>query len=70
MKTVAAIYENGVFRPLEKIELPEASQVSVLVPDDSRPPMSPTLSAVYEVMAERYDSGHHDTAERHNEHQP
>ena len=70
MKTVAAIYENGGFRPLEKVELPEASQVSVLLPDGPRSAMRPTLAAVYEVMAERYDSGLHDTAERHNEHQP
>ena len=70
MKTVTAIYENGVFRPLGKIELPESSQVSVLLPDEPRPPMRPTLAAVYEVLAERFSSGHHDTAERHNEHQP
>ena len=25
---------------------------------------------VYEILSRRYDSGHHDTAERHNEHQP
>ncbi len=70
MKTVAAIYENGVFRPLEKVELPEASQVSVLVPDEPRAEMRPTLAAVYEVLSRRGDSGFHDLAERHNEHQP
>lgn len=70
MKTVTAIYENGVFRPLERVDLPESSQVSVVVPESPRPPFSPALAAIYDVMAERYDSGHHDTAERHNEHQP
>ena len=70
MKTVTAIYENGVFRPLEKVDLPEASQVSVVVPEAPRQPVSPSLAAIYDVMAERYDSGHHDTAEHHNEHQP
>ena len=70
MKTVPAIYENGVFRPLEKIELAESSQVSVLVPDEPRPPIRPTLAAVYEVLSRRGDSGFHDLAERHNEHQP
>ena len=24
----------------------------------------------YEILGRRFDSGHHDTAERHNEHQP
>ena len=74
MITVPAIYENGVFRPLEKVVLPESSKVSVLLPDEPAPTLPPgvppTLAAVYAVMAERYKSGHHDTAERHNEHQP
>jgi hypothetical protein len=28
------------------------------------------LIRVYEILGRRFDSGHHDTAERHNEHQP
>ncbi len=27
MKTIHAIYANGVFRPLERVDLPEASEV-------------------------------------------
>ena len=27
MKTIQAIYTNGVFRPLERVDLPEASEV-------------------------------------------
>jgi hypothetical protein len=30
----------------------------------------PGLAAIYEVLSRRHHSGHHDTAERHNEHQP
>ena len=70
MKTVAAIYENGVFRFLEQVDLPDASQVSVVLPDEPRPPIRRTLAAVYEVLSRRGDSGFHDLAERHNEHQP
>ena len=70
MSTVPAIYENGVFRPLEKVDLPEASKVSVVLPEAPASDLRPTLAAVHAVMAERYDSGHHDTAERHDEHQP
>ena len=62
MKTVTAIYENGVFRPLQKVDLPEASQVSIVVPDAPSPAMRPTLAAVYEIMAERYDGGADDAA--------
>jgi predicted DNA-binding antitoxin AbrB/MazE fold protein len=67
MKTVAAIYENGVFRPLEKVDLPEASEVSVVVPEPVAPP---ALAAIYESMSFQFDSGCRNTAERHNEHQP
>ena len=28
------------------------------------------LDRIYEILSHRYNSGHHDTAERHNEHQP
>jgi len=27
MKTIKAIYENGVFRPMEPVDLPEHSEV-------------------------------------------
>ena len=27
MKTIHAIYANGVFRPMERVDLPEASEV-------------------------------------------
>ena len=29
MKTIRAVYEKGVFRPLEPVDLPEHSRVSV-----------------------------------------
>lgn len=32
--------------------------------------MSEGLARVYAILGERFDSGHKDTAERHNEHQP
>jgi predicted DNA-binding antitoxin AbrB/MazE fold protein len=31
-KTIEAIYENGVFRPLEPVSLPEGEHVRVTVP--------------------------------------
>ena len=62
MKTVTAIYENGVFRPLEQVDLPDASQVSVVLPDGPRPAIRPVLAAIYEVMAERYDGEADDAA--------
>ena len=75
-KTIHAIYANGVFRPLEAVDLPEQTPVEfeprVLAEAPSSPPapMSEGLAKVYEILGERYDSGYTDTAERHNEHQP
>ena len=70
MSTITAIYENGVFRPLEKVTLPEHTRIEIPVPDEAQPVMTPSLAAVYEVLSRRGDSGFHDLAERHNEHQP
>jgi len=82
MSTITAIYENGVFRPTGPVDLPEGTAVLIepvpttaadgpinvraLVP----PGTDEGLIRVYEILARRFDSGHRDTAERHNEHQP
>jgi predicted DNA-binding antitoxin AbrB/MazE fold protein len=34
-KTIEAVYENGVFRPLEAVTLPEGEHVQVTVPEAS-----------------------------------
>ena len=70
MSTVTAIYEHGVFRPLEKVDLPEHSRVELSLSAPLPEPDPATLDAVYEVLSRRFRSGRHDTAERHNEHQP
>jgi hypothetical protein len=36
----------------------------------AKPLMSDGLAEIYAILGERYDSGHTDTAERHDEHQP
>ena len=72
--TVHAVFENGVFRPVEPISLPECTSVEldVRVPGEqgTESPMPEGLAKVYAILGERYDSGHFDTAARHNEHQP
>ena len=74
--TVHAIYENGVFRPVEPVDLPERTsvefdlRVSVQEADVPQPAMCEGLAKIYEVLGRRYSSGHTDTAARHNEHQP
>jgi predicted DNA-binding antitoxin AbrB/MazE fold protein len=70
MGTIRAVYENGVFRPTEPVDLPDHCVV------ESEPRRLPgehnatPLDAVYEVLSRRFRSGRHDLAERHDEHQP
>jgi predicted DNA-binding antitoxin AbrB/MazE fold protein len=67
MNTIRAIYENGVFRPLDPVDLPEGSEVLLSV-KVLEPPSPAVLDALYEILSRRHRSGNHDTAERHNEH--
>jgi hypothetical protein len=45
-------------------------QMHVVMPLKPQQPMSEGLAKVYEILGRRHSSGHTDTAERHNEHQP
>jgi predicted DNA-binding antitoxin AbrB/MazE fold protein len=72
--TIRAVYENGVFRPTTTIGLPEGTAVELHVVEreiDVRSLVPPGtdegLIQIYEILARRYESGHSDTAERHNE---
>ena len=71
MKTIHAVFENGVFRPTEQVELPEHSQVEfeprVVKAAESHPD---GLDEIYEILGRSYDTGERDVASRHNEHQP
>lgn len=67
--TIHAVYENGVFRPTEKVDLPDPCEVEVEV-RHVKGPKKPTLDEVNEILGRRHSSGERDLAERHNEHQP
>jgi hypothetical protein len=45
-------------------------EVQVKIVQTTKPPISEGLAKIYAILGERYNSGHTDTAERHNEHQP
>jgi predicted DNA-binding antitoxin AbrB/MazE fold protein len=71
MKTIHAVYESGVFRPLEAVELPERTEVEF----EPRPvghgdDRNGRLDGIYAILGERYQSGESDVAARHNQHQP
>jgi len=73
MGAFEAIYEGGVFRPIEPVMLPDKSRVKLElcvengtlsnVGDDG-------LDALYEILDRRCATGITDLAARHNEHQP
>ena len=65
--TARAIYENGVFRPTEPVDLPEKAEVEIVLPQATK---RDRLDAVYRIMGELYSSGESDVPERHDEHQP
>lgn len=71
MKTIHAIFEQGIFRPLEAVELAERTEVE-FEPKvvGLKTPKPGSMDDIYAVMSERFQSGEHDVAERHNEHQP
>ena len=68
--TIRAVFEKGVFRPMEKVEFPDSCEVEIEVRQVKGAPKIPTLDDVYAILGKQYDSGEHDVAERHNEHQP
>lgn len=71
MKTIHAVFEQGVFRPLDKVELPENTEVEFEPrTTGARKPMKPGMAAIYAILSERYETGETDVAARHNEHQP
>jgi predicted DNA-binding antitoxin AbrB/MazE fold protein len=73
MSTIEAIYEHGVFRPVEPVALPENSRVHLQIVNGASPErgeQGDDMEAIYEILDRRYDSGFTDTAARHNEHQP
>ena len=65
-KTIHALYENGVFRPTEKVDLPDPCEVEVEIRQVKEGPKKPTLDDVYAILSERFNTGEHDVAERHN----
>lgn len=71
MSIIHAIFENGVFRPVERVNLPEQCHVEFeprVVANGE--PRRDAMQAVYSVLAQRFESGESDVAARHNEHQP
>lgn len=68
MRKISAIYEKGVFRPVEPVDLPEHSRARVEV--DESPQDADPEAEMYRIMGLRFESGDPTGAELHDEHQP
>ncbi len=69
--TIQAIYENGIFRPLERLDLPDRSRVEfdLRVLNDDQADRA-AQQRIYELLGQSLASGETDVSQRHNEHQP
>lgn len=70
MKLIHAVYEQGVFRPTESVDLPDGCEVEFEPRVASTRDDAASLDGIYEILSRRFDSGTPDLAARHNEHQP
>lgn len=69
MKTVQAVFEDGVFRPIGKVVLPEKTTVE-FEPRVLESQQTNAMLEAFEILSHSFDSGQTDLAARHNEHQP
>ena len=74
MKVIHAVFENGVFRPQDPVDLPEGCKVIVeLQPVPSTPESRDQaqdpghLERIYALLGRRIETGETDMAERHDE---
>jgi len=76
MRPIDAIFEGGIFRPLDQVSLPEHTRVRLTAELDEEVDGAPEatydsrLDAVFDALEEEHASGECDVAARHNEHQP
>ena len=69
-KPIRAVFEHGLFRPTEPVDLPDPCEVEVEVRTVHQESGATSLDDVYALLGRRFDSGQHDVAARHDEHQP
>lgn len=69
MGTVHAVFENGVFRPLEQIQLPNGANVE-FEPRVIQTPKPGQRERIAAILSKSYDTDEPELAAKHNEHQP
>jgi predicted DNA-binding antitoxin AbrB/MazE fold protein len=69
-KSIHAIYENGVFRPLGQVELPDHTEVEFVPYPVRHDPKKSHQDTVYKILSRAYDTDDPHLSERHNDHRP
>lgn len=70
MKTIHAVYRDGVFRPREQVDLPECAEVEFEPRVVASPAPATDVERVLSILSETFETDATDLAARHNEHQP
>jgi predicted DNA-binding antitoxin AbrB/MazE fold protein len=71
MNAIPAVYENGLFRPIEPVELPEGTKVVVETEEVVAERIRAARRRVFDCLSRSYDTGEAGNAlETHNDHQP
>jgi predicted DNA-binding antitoxin AbrB/MazE fold protein len=70
MKTIHAIYADGVFRPVEAVDLAENSEVEFEPRPVSKESKASHRRKVIDILSQSFDTSETDLAARHDEHQP
>jgi len=66
--TVKAVYENGVFKPMEPVDLKEHTEVEVLIPESASPDADdPTGWKAAEELIGFIEDAPPDMAENHDQ---
>ena len=69
MKTVQAVFEGGVFRPIDDVALSENTRVE-FEPRVLEVQQADAMLEAFEILSHSYQTGQADMAARHDEHQP
>ena len=74
METIEAIFEDGVFRPIVPVVLPNRSRVQLQIINGQTVEVEVIdkndMEEIYAILDRRYSTGITDLAARHKEHQP
>lgn len=70
MSVIRAVFEKGVFRPRNNVDLPEGAEVLVETRPNRTSEEDAHLDRLYAIMKQSFDTGAPNLAARHNEPHP